>query len=354
MFKALKSIVTAGAALLLAATVVQADPVHLNADGGTFPAPLYAKWIQVFNAANPDIVVDYQAVGSGAGIKAISGQLVPFAGSDAPLTDAQEQNAPGKILHIPTVAGPEVMTYNLPGLNGQLVLDGQTIADIYMGNVTSWNDPEIQKLNPNLNLPNLPIAVAHRSDGSGTTYIFTDYLSHVSSNWASQVGNATAVQWPVGQGGKGNAGVAAIVKNTVGGIGYVEYAYALNGNLTYAALVNHDGNTVQPSIAGVVAAAQGMMDNIPDDFRLHIVDAPGADSYPICGFTYLLVYQDLDYLKDPNEAQALVKWLVWCETDGQQYAAGLKYASLPSALQQKIMDQLKTITFNGQLVWTGQ
>ncbi|HMD55184.1 MAG TPA: phosphate ABC transporter substrate-binding protein PstS, partial [Phycisphaerae bacterium] len=336
------------------ATVAKADPVTLNGSGSTFVAPFFAKCIQVFNAANTDVQVDYQPIGSGGGIKALTGQLVPFADSDAPMTDSQLKTAPGPVLHIPVVAGATVMIYNLPGLNGQLVMDGPTIADIYLGKVTIWNDPEIQKLNPNLNLPNLPIAVAHRSDGSGTTYIFTDYLSQVSSDWAGQVGSATAVQWPTGRGGKGSAGVAAVVKNTVGGFGYVELAYAINGSLTYASLVNQAGNTVQPSIAGVLAAEQSVVNNLPTDFRIHMVNESGADAYPISGFTYLLVYQDLDYLKSADQAQALLKWLVWVTSEGQQYASNLNYASLPDSMQQKVVAELKTITFNGQPVWTGQ
>jgi phosphate transport system substrate-binding protein len=353
MFKAFKTILTAGVALLLAVSVSRADSVTLSGAGSTFVAPFFSKCKQVFNAANPDVQIDYQPIGSGGGIKGLTGQLLPFADSDAPMTDSQLKAAPGPILHIPVVAGATVLIYNLPGLNGQLVLNGPTLADIYLGTVTSWNDPEIQKLNPNLNLPDEPIAVAHRSDGSGTTYIFTDYLSQVSSDWSSQVGNGTAVQWPTGRGGNKSAGVAAIVKNTVGGIGYVEYAYAISGNLTYAALVNQAGTTVQPSLAGVVAAEQSVLANLPADFRIHMVNEPGADAYPISGFTYLLVYQDLDYLKSADEAQGLLKWLTWVTSDGQQYASP-NYASLPASMQEKVDAELKTITFNGQPVWTGQ
>jgi phosphate transport system substrate-binding protein len=323
---------------------------RLQGSGATFPGPIYAKWVEAYNKAHPDVKVDYQLKGSGAGIKAISDHTAIFAGSDAPMTSAQEKAAPAKILHLPTVAGPIVMAYNLPEVKGEINLDGSALADIYLGKITQWDDAKLKALNPNIDLPNTPISVVHRDDGSGTTYIFTNYLSKVSTEWKEKVGNATAVSWPVGQGGNHNDGVAAAVKNTEGSIGYIEFAYAVENKIPYATQINKDGKPVRASIEGVVEATSNSLASFPEDLKVSITDAPGEKSYPICGFTYLLVYEDLSYLKDKTAATALLDYINWCLTDGQDLAKDLGYARLPKEAQEKVLAKLKTIKFDGEPV----
>ena len=348
MFNLWKLCFAGVAASLLAFASTAHAQTRVQGAGATFPQPLYMKWIEAYNAANPDVKVDYAGGGSGAGIKGITDRTVMYAGSDAPMTADQEKKTPSKVLHLPTVAGPEVMIYNLPDVKEQISLDGATIADIYLGKIKKWNDPAITKLNPNIALPDMPVVVVHRSDGSGTTYIFTNYLAKVSKEWADKVGNATAVEWPLGLGGPGNKGVAAAVKNTVGTIGYVESAYAAAEKLVFAKQINKDGKTVTASIDGVVAASAASVKEFPADLKVSITDAPGADSYPICGFTYMLVYEDLSYLKDKEAATKLVKFVNWCVTDGQATAATLGYAKLPKEAQDKVIAKLKTIKFDGE------
>ena len=321
----------------------------VQGSGATFPAPLYAKWIEAYNAAHPDVKVDYQAIGSGGGIKGISDRTVTFAGTDGPMTSDQEKKAPAPILHLPTVAGPEVMIYNLKDLGETpLTLDGATVAGIYLGQIKTWNDPKIAAINAGVALPAKPIVVVHRSDGSGTTFIFTNYLSKVSKEWSEKAGNATAIEWPVGLGGKGNDGVSASVKSTDGAIGYVEHAYALKNKLAYATQINKDGKAVRASIEGVVAATTNSLASFPADLKVSITDAPGTDSYPICGFTYFLVYEDLSYLKDKNLASSLLNFIQWGVTDGQEMAKDLGYAKLPKEAQEKVIAKLKTIKFDGE------
>ncbi|MGD0089749.1 MAG: phosphate ABC transporter substrate-binding protein PstS [Planctomycetota bacterium] len=335
-------------ALAVIGSAARAESTTLQGAGATFPAPLYAKWIDAYNKANPEVKVDYQAIGSGGGIKGITDRTVVFAGSDAPMTDEQLQAAPGKILHIPTVSGPVVMIYNLPEAK-ELRLDGAAVADIFLGKITKWNDPKLRALNAGVNLPDKDIVVAHRSDGSGTTWIFTNYLSKASDEWKKTVGNATSVKWPVGLGGKGNQGVAASVKGAEGGIGYVELAYAETAALPYAAQVNQGGKAVRASIDGVVAAAQNSISGFPEDMRVSITDAPGGDSYPICGFTYLLIYQDLSYLKNRQTAEEVLKFINWGVHEGQGMAKP-NYAPLPQEAQQKVEAKLKSVVFDGQPV----
>jgi phosphate transport system substrate-binding protein len=349
MFHQLKTTLCAAVAvagLVLTSTLSHAQ-VRIQGAGATFPAPLYAKWVEEYHKLHPDITVDYQAVGSGAGIKAITDRTVQFGASDAPLSDDQEKAAPAKLLHLPTVAGPVVMIYNLPGVSG-LKMNGDLVAEIYNKQIRSWNDPKIKALNPGLNLPGTPIVVAHRSDGSGTTFIFTSYLSAVSKDWADKVGKGTAVDWPVGVGGKGNDGVAAAVKNTTGGFGYVEYAYAKKNNLPFAAQINKDGKEVEPTIENIVNAASASLTVFPADMKVSIVNAGGPSSYPICGFTYLLVYEDLSYTKNKNLAQQTLEFILWCETDGQKLAADLGYAKLPADAAEKVVAKLKSVKFDGQ------
>jgi phosphate transport system substrate-binding protein len=326
----------------------QEKPVLLQGAGATFPAPLYAKWERDYNASRKEARVDYQPIGSGGGIKAITDRTVDFGASDAPLTDEQLRAAPGALLHIPTVAGPVVLSYNLAGVK-ELTLDGAAVAGIYLGEIRKWNDRRLSALNPGLSLPDQDIIVVHRSDGSGTTWIFTNYLSKVSATWRKQVGNATSVKWPVGIGGKGNPGIAQAVKNSGGGIGYLELGYAESAGLPYAAQVNRAGKPVRASIQGVTDAAALSLSEMPDDMRVSITDAPGDGSYPICGFTYLLLYQDLSYLKDGTKARELVRFVRWCCHEGQDMAAkDLHYARLPAAVQAKADEILDAVTFDGK------
>src|SRR6266849_4470701 len=299
----------------------------INGAGATFPYPIYSKWFDVYAKENPGFKFNYQSIGSGGGIRMLSNRTVDLGASDAPLTDAQLSDAPGKILHFPSVMGAVVIAYNLPGFTGKLRLTGPVIADIFAGKITKWDDDKMKELNPGVAIPSTDIVVCHRSDGSGTSYIFTDYLSKVSSSWSSDPGKGTAVKWPAGRGGRGNEAVTALIQQTPGAIGYVELIYALNNHIPYAEIQNKAGNWVQASLEGVTAAASSSASSMPDDFRVSITDAPGADAYPISSFTWLLVYQ-----KQTNKetGQQIVKFLHWALTDGQKYAPELKYAQLPA------------------------
>ena len=337
------SVMYASALLALGA---HAESVTIQGAGSTFVAPLMARWTNEYNKANPSVKVDYSATGSGGGIKGITDRTIQFGATDGPMTDEQLKAAPGPILHIPTVSGPEVMIYNLPTVK-DLRLSGDVVAEIYLGKITKWNDPKIVALNSGVELPAKDIVVAHRSDGSGTTWIFTNYLSKVSAEWKKKAGNATSVKWPTGVGGKGNAGVAAAVKNSEGGIGYVELAFAVEGNLSYATQINKSGKAVRASMEGVVAAQKNSVSEFPADMRVSITDAGGDESYPICGFVYLLIYQDLSYMKDSAKAMEVVKYANWCVTEGQAMAKP-NYSPLPAEVQAKVEAQLKTIVFDGQ------
>ena len=312
----------------------------INGAGATFPYPIYSKWFDVYAKENPGIKFNYQSIGSGGGIRMLSNHTVDVGASDAPLTDQQLSDAPGKILHFPSVMGAVVIAYNIPGFTGTLRLTGPLVADIFGGKVTKWSDDKIRALNPGAALPDQDIVVCHRSDGSGTSYIFTDYLSKVSSAWASDPGKGTAVKWPIGLGGKGNEGVTALVQQTPGAIGYVELIYALNNHIPYAELQNKAGNWVPASLAGVTAAAASAAGSMPSDFRVSITDAPGADAYPISSFTYLIVYQ-----KQTNKeiGDQIKKFLGWAVTDGQKYVPDLKYAPLPAEVVQKETAQIQQI-----------
>ena len=349
MFNLLKaSLCAAVAAAFLAVTSAPAiAETRIQGAGATFPAPLYAKWIEEYGKLHPDIKIDYSAVGSGTGIANITSRIVQFGASDAPLTDAQEKALPGKALHLPTVAGPAVLIYNIKGVTS-LKLTGAVLADIYLKKITKWNDSRIISLNSGVKFPAAPndsIVVVHRSDGSGTSFIFTDYLSKVSKQWETDLGANTAPDWPVGIAGKGSDGVTAAVKNSEGSLGYVELAYAKKNNLSFATQINKDGKEVQPTIDAVNAAAATV--TFPDNMKVSITNAAGATSYPISGFTYLLVYEDMSWTKDQAVALETVKFIQWCETDGQAMAADLGYSKLPKAAQDKVVAKLKTITFNG-------
>jgi len=333
------------AALALAGSASAADKLLLNGAGATFPFPLYSKWFSEYNKLHPEYQFNYQSIGSGGGIQQVTNKTVDFGASDAPMKDAQLAAAPGTV-HIPTVLGAVVVTYNA-GPDG-LRLSPAVLAAIYLGKITRWNDAALAKLNPAVKLPDAMINVVHRSDGSGTTNIFTDYLSKVSAEWKSQVGASTSVKWPVGLGGKGNEGVTGLVKQTPGAIGYVELAYAKQNKLPMAQLLNKEGAWVSPTMEGTSVAAAGMV--MPDDFRVSITDAAGKDAYPMASFTYLLVPQDQ---QDPVRAKALVEFIWWAVHDGQRFAMPLDYAPLPQAVVKKVEAKLKTLTAKGQPVLVG-
>ena len=324
-------------AIVLGFSANASAQMMINGAGATFPYPIYSKWFDEYAKVDPSVRFNYQSIGSGGGQKQILAQTVDFGASDGPMSDENLSKAPGKILHIPTVAGAVVMTYNLPG-NPALKLDGETIADIFLGKIKKWNDPKIAASNPGAKLPDNEIVVVHRSDGSGTTFIFTDYLSKVSAEWKQKAGNNTSVNWPTGIGGKGNEGVSGQVKQTPGAIGYVELIYALQNKMPYADLKNAAGEFVKPTIESVTAALATA--EIPDDFRFSMTNAPGKEAYPIAGATWLLVYQQQ---KDAAKGKKLVEFLKWAAKDGEKMAKDLQYAPLPDTLQQRVLARIDEI-----------
>ncbi len=328
---------------LAAAGVVMADaPILINAAGATFPYPIYSKWFDVYHQKNGGIQINYASVGSGAGIAQLTNGTVDFGASDGPMNDDQIKDFKEKrgvgVLHFPTVLGAAVPTYNIPNVSTDLNFTQKALAGIYLGTITKWNDPEIAGANKGVNLPATDIVVVHRSDGSGTTYIWTDFLSKVSPEWASKVGKKTSVNWPVGLGGKGNEGVSGLVKQTTGAIGYVELIYVIQNNMTYGKVQNADGKFVKADLAGVSAAAAGAAKAMPDDFRVSITNAPGATAYPISSFTWLLIP---DKIPDGTKREAIKGFLKWMLTDGQEYNEGLAYAKLPKPV---IAKELKAIS----------
>ncbi|MGA3285334.1 MAG: phosphate ABC transporter substrate-binding protein PstS [Verrucomicrobiota bacterium] len=329
-----------GGCLLTTQTGAQAQML-INGAGATFPYPIYSKWFDEYAKVDPSVRFNYQSIGSGGGQKQIIAQTVNFGASDGPMSDENLAKAPGKILHIPTVAGAVVITYNLPD-NPKLKFDSDTLVNIYLGNITKWNDPKIAALNPDVKLPATDIIVVHRSDGSGTSYIFTDYLSGVNRAWADTVGKGTSVKWPagIGVGAKGNEGVAGQVKQLPGAIGYVELIYANQNKLPFADLKNAAGNFITPSLDSVTAALATA--KIPDDFRFSMVNAPGDQAYPISGTTWLLVYQ---HQKDAAKGKKLVEFLNWAMTKGETIAPSLDYAPLPESVQQRVQDLIGTIKY---------
>jgi phosphate transport system substrate-binding protein len=315
-----------------------AAQVVLKGAGATFPSPLYAKWFAAYNKIDPTVRFDYQGVGSGDGQKLILEQAVDFAATDAPMSNEALANAPGKILHVPTVGGADVITYNVHGVT-ELRLDGPTLAAIYLGQITHWNDASIAQQNPAIKLPDEDITVVYRSDSSGTSYIFTDYLCAVSPKWKLKVGRYLSVSWPTGVGLKGNEGVSTYIKKTPGAIGYVELLYAIQNQLTYAKIKNAAGSYIGASTDSITAALATT--TIPADFRLSMVNAPGAASYPIAGVTWLLVYQNP---LDATKAKKLVAFLKWAETDGQKMARDLNFAPLPGSLRSRILTEIETVS----------
>ena len=339
----MKKIILTTAAALAVSGAVLAGKLLINGAGATFPFPLYSKWFSQYNKLHPDIQINYQSIGSGGGIKQITERTVDFGASDAPLTDEQLQKASG-VQHIPTVMGAVVIVWNLPGVQ-QLRIAPETLAAIYLGKVTKWNDAALKNDNPTAKLPDTAITVAHRSDGSGTTNIFTDYLSKVSPDWKSGPGKGTSVNWPAGLGGKGNEGVTGLVKQTEGAIGYVELAYANQNKLPTAELKSHDGQWAKASLESVSAAAAKAA--IPEDYRVSITDQPGDGAYPTAAFTYLLVYRDQ---QDAAKGSALLNFIWWAVHDGQKEAAALDYAPLPKPVVEKVEQTLKRMTVNGKPV----
>jgi len=306
-----------------------AQTIQINGAGATFPYPIYSKWFSEYNKLHSNIQINYQSVGSGAGIQQVIKQTVFFGATDGPMTEEQQQNAPGKILHFPTVLGAVVPVYNIPNVTAELKFSGPLLADIFLGKVTKWNDPAIVKLNAGVTLPATDITVAHRADGSGTTYIWVDYLSKVSPEWKTKVGINTSVKWPTGVGGRGNEGVASVVSQTPGAIGYVELIYALQTKTAYGAVQNMAGEFTKASVASVTAAAAAAATQMPADFRVSITNAPGKGVYPISSFTWLLLYENA---KDKAQAKTMVDFLKWALADGQKFAPELGYAPLPEAV----------------------
>jgi len=324
---------------VLLLTVAASAQTKLNGAGATFPYPIYSKWFSQYHEQHPDIEINYQSIGSGGGIRQVTAGTVDFGASDGPMSDEQLAASKVKLIHLPTVLGSVVPAYNIPGFKGELKFTPDVIAGIYLGKITARNDPAIAKANPGTSLPNQSIIVVHRSDGSGTTYIFTDYLSKVSSEWQTSVGKGTSVNWPKGLGAKGNEGVAGMIRQMDGAFGYVELIYALQNNITFGSVKNAAGSFVKASLDSTTAAAASMK-AMPADFRVSITNAPGKDSYPIASFTWLLVPTDW---KDKNKQKVFVDFLIWMLDQGQTFTAQLNYAPLPDAVKQKEREAIKTI-----------
>jgi phosphate transport system substrate-binding protein len=330
------------AALFLLCLVI-ALPVFaqttLNGAGATFPYPMYSKWFSEYHNAHPEIQINYQSIGSGGGIRQVLAGTVDFGASDGPMTDEQLSQSKTKILHVPTVLGAVVPAYNVPGVSEELKFTPDVIAGIFLGKITNWNDKAIAAANPGVKFPDQSIIVVHRSDGSGTTYIFTDYVSKVSPEWLSSVGKGTSVKWPVGLGGKGNEGVAGVIRQMQGAIGYVELIYAVQNKIPYGSVKNSAGNFVKASLESVTAAA-GSMKSMPADFRVSITNAPGKDAYPISSFTWLLIPAQS---KDAAKGKILADFLNWMVDDGQKMTAALTYAPLPGNVAEKVKDAIKQV-----------
>jgi phosphate transport system substrate-binding protein len=324
-----------------ASTVQQSGgTITINGAGATFPYPIYSKWFAEYAKAHPDVQVNYQSIGSGGGIRQLIARTVFFGASDGPMSDEQLKSAPGPILHLPTVVGGVVPIYHLPGVDAKLNFTGEVLAGIYLGTITKWNDPAIAKANPGVKLPAIDIAVVHRSDGSGTTYIFVDYLAKVSPAFKQKVGVATSVSWPAGVGAKGNEGVAGLVKQTPGAIGYVELIYASQNNIAFGAVQNRAGKFVTASLDSVTAAAASATATMPDDFRVSITNADGDTAYPIASFTWILLYEQN---QDQRRAQVMVDFMRWALSDGQKLTGALGYAPLPQAVIEKELAALGKI-----------
>jgi len=343
------TIMMAGIALVLgcfatfhssSAVPAPAAPSTLTGAGASFPYPIYSKWFSDYNKLHSDIEINYQSIGSGGGIKQLLSGTVDFGASDAPMTDEQLGQAKTKILHFPTVLGAVVPSYNITGVPQELNFTPEVLVGIYLGRITKWNDPEIAKSNKGVNLPAEDIVVIHRSEASGTSYVWTDYLSKVSREWESKVGRSTSVKWPVGLGGKGNEGVTGLVKQQPGAIGYVELLYAIQNQIPYGKVRNSAGEFVKADLASVTAAASAFSKSMPEDFRISITNAPGKAAYPICSFTYLLVPTKI---ADAGKKQIIKNFLTWMLNDGQKDAEPLSYARLPKEVVAKELNQISQI-----------
>src|SRR5215467_4394157 len=329
---------------VLAAAPALAQKQQINGAGATFPNPIYSKWFSEYNKLHPDVEINYQSIGSGGGIRQLTNETVFFGASDGPMTNEQLSAAPGKILHLPTVLGGVVPIYNIPGVDVELKFTGKALADIILGRINKWNDPAIAGPNPGVKLPGTDITVVHRSDGSGTTYIFVDYLSKVSPEFRQKVGVATSVNWPAGLGGKGSEGVSGLVKQTPGAIGYVELIYAMQNKMDYAKVKNKKGKFIQPSLASVTAASNI---TLPDDAKIFLTDTDAADGYPISGFTWVLIYKEQNYSgRSADRAQKLLQLLWWNLHDGQQYTTPLNYAPLSKEALKVAEKIVKSATYD--------
>ena len=324
------------AVLMVGAATAQ---TNLNGAGATFPYPIYSKWFNEYHKAHPDVQINYQSIGSGGGIRQLTAATVDFGASDGPMSDQQLADAGRKIYHLPTVLGAVVPAYNVPGVKGELKFNGKVLADIFLGKITTWNDAAIAKLNPGVSLPGTQIVVAHRSDGSGTTYIWTDFLSKVSPDWQGGPGKGTSVKWPVGLGAKGNEGVAGLIRQMEGSIGYVELIYALQNKINYGVVQNAAGNFVKASLESTTAAAASVK-SMPADFRVSITNAPGKDAYPISSFTWLLIPAQW---KDASKGKIMTDFLNWMLDQGQGMVSSLDYAPLPKEVAEKERAVIKTI-----------
>ena len=324
---------------LLLALPVLGQTTQLNGAGATFPYPIYSKWFSDYNKLHSDVQINYQSIGSGGGIRQVLNGTVDFGASDGPMTDEQLKQAKVKILHIPTVLGAVVPAYNVPGVTGEIKFTPEILAGIYLNKIVKWNDPAIASANPGVKLPDQGIIVIYRSDGSGTTYIFTDYLSKVSKDWASAVGKGTSVKWPNGVGGKGNEGVAGQVRQLQGSIGYVELIYAVQNKISYGSVKNAAGNFVKATLESVTEAAASAP-SMPADFRVSITNAPGKTAYPISSFTWLLIPEQS---KDPKKGRILADFLNWMVTDGQTMTTQLSYAPLPANVVEKVKVAIKQV-----------
>jgi phosphate transport system substrate-binding protein len=335
----LKTLIPIVAVAALGATL-GAQTTQINGAGATFPYPIYSKWFAEYNKLHPNVEINYQSLGSGAGIRQLSSRTVFFGASDQPMTPEQMQSAPGRILHFPTVLGAVVPAYNLPGVTAELKFSGTVLADIVLGKITKWNDPAIAKVNAGVNLPTSDITFVHRSDGSGTTYIWVDYLSKISPEFKKTVGVSSSVKWPVGVGGKGNEGVAGLVSQTPGSLGYVELVYALQNKIAFGSVQNSAGKFVRASIEATTAAAAAAAAAMPEDFRVSITNPPGDAAYPIASFTWLLLYENA---QDKAQAKIMVDFLKWALTDGQKFASELGYAPVPKNIVELEMKALTKV-----------
>jgi len=325
--------------MCLAMSMAASAQTTLNGAGATFPYPIYSKWFSEYHKLHSDIQINYQSIGSGGGIRQVTAGTVDFGASDGPMTDEQLSQFKGQIFHIPTVLGSVVPAYNIAGLTGEIRFTPELLADIFLGKITNWNDKAIAKVNPDLHLADKNIIIVHRSDGSGTSYIFTDFLSKVSPEWKSRVGKATSVSWPVGIGAKGNEGVAGMVRQMDGAIGYVELIYALQNKISFGPVQNAAGNFVKASLESTTAAAASMK-TMPPDFRVSITNPPGKDSYPIASFTWLLIPA---HSKDPTKGKILTDFLTWMLDNGEGMAKDLNYAPLPASVAEKVRAKIKLI-----------